>query len=334
MVRLAGLDGAGRTRFLTHDAGRPIRASSRLTRTGGDWLASPVGNGYVRLQAQQGGQLMALTALKGGSLQLLPTTQDPRQFWRVAPSSVGISQRQASYYALESVALPGRCLTHGSSGNLLLQPVSFAPNQLWMPYATPAASEPFWRTVNTEVVANAPLPPAKIELKNSHRYALVIALGDARKGKEFEQLRIEPKQSIEIELERDSGATIVETVEIRSPSGVWDRQQFTTTIPPRAFYDLSVYEEHLQSIAIDATGTSPNPIEDVNYVPKSVGWIPLPSGNQLPDRASIDLYPRALEARNPGAVRRLDPKQFDKPAPRNQLESILDRVKSTPRRKF
>ncbi|MFN3193575.1 MAG: RICIN domain-containing protein [Aureliella sp.] len=334
MVRLAGLDGAGRTRYLTHDVGRPIRASSRLTRTGGDWLATPVGNGYIRLQTQQGGQLVALTAGQGGSLQLLPTTQDPRQFWRVARSQVGMSQKQASYYALESVALPGKCLTHGSSGNLLLQPVTYAPNQLWMPYSMPAAAEPFWRTVNTEVISNAILAPAKLELKNTHRNALVVALADVRNGKKFEQLRIEPKQSIEVELERDSGAMIVETVEIRSPSGVWDRQQFTTAIPPRAFYDLSVYEEHLQSIAIDATGKSPNPIEDVNYVPKSVGWIALPPGNQLPDRATIDLYPSALEARNPGAVRHLDPKQFDKPAPQNKLESILNRVQSTPRRKF
>ncbi|MEM7560892.1 MAG: hypothetical protein AAF394_17350, partial [Planctomycetota bacterium] len=98
--------------------------------------------------------------------------------------------------------------------------------------------------------------------------------------------------------------------------------------------DLSVYEEHLQSIAIDRTGTSPNPIEDVNYVPKSVGWLPLPVGEGLPEVSRMDLYAKAKQARNPGGVRRLDAEQFNAKTPERPLEQILKQHQSVRRRKF
>ena len=115
---------------------------------------------------------------------------------------------------------------------------------------------------------------------------------------------------------------------------MWDRQELITAIPPSAFYDLSVYEEHLQSIAIDRTGKSPNPIEDVNYVPKSIGWLPLPAGPELPPHGQLDVHLRAKLANNAGAVRRIDPKQFDDPVEPRPLESILDKLQSAPRKSF
>ena len=105
--------------------------------------------------------------------------------------------------------------------------------------------EPFWRTVSQEVHQNSPLAPAQLGLANSHRTALVVLLADQRQAGKVQQIRIEPGQTATVTLDRDPGATIVETYEIRSPSGVWDRQQFTTAVPPRVFYDLSVYEEFL-----------------------------------------------------------------------------------------
>ncbi len=118
-----------------------------------------------------------------------------------------------------------------------------------------------WRTVNHEVRANAPLPPAQIELVNSHSAARADLdrrpTGSAGLG----EVRIEPNSRVLATFDRDAGATVVETYELRSPSGVWDRQQFVTQIPPTPIYDLSVYEEFLQSIAIDRTGTSPNQLK-------------------------------------------------------------------------
>ena len=332
MVRLGGVDAAGRRRFVSHD--RRLNLSAASGSRGSDWLVTPVGGGFVRLQTQQNGQLLSLMGYKQGRLALSPPNQDARQFWKV--SSAPRRRESAQVFALESVAFPGRCVAFNSAGNLIMQPMTFAANQVWLPYVAPPLPtvQPMWRSVRSEIVPNAQLPPAQIDLVNSHRYALVLALADSRKAGGFQQLRVEPGQSLTVELERDTGATLIEVVEIRSATGVWDRQEFRTEIPPGAFYDLSVYEEHLQSIAIDATGKSPNPIEDVNYVPKSVGWFALPAGRDLPDRGSIDVYPRAMDAMNPGAVRRLDPKQFDKPAARDQLEKILDKIDSVPRRKF
>lgn len=332
MVRLGGVDASGRRRFVSHDSRLTLSASS--ARRGSDWLVTPVGGGFVRLQVQQSGRLLSLMGSKLGRLALSPPNQDARQFWKV--SSAPRRRQAAQVFALESVAFPGQCVAFNSVGSLIMQPTTFAANQVWLPYVAPGLQQvqPFWRSVRSDIISAAQLPPAQIDLVNSHRYALVLALADSRQEGRFQQLRVEPGQSLTVELERDTGATLIEVVEVRSAAGVWDRQEFRTEIPPRGFYDLSVYEEHLQSIAIDATGKSPNPIEDVNYVPKSVGWFALPAGKDLPDRGSIDVYPRAMEAMNPGAVRRLDPKQFDKPAARNQLEAILDKVDSLPRRKF
>jgi hypothetical protein len=259
-----------------------------------------------------------------------------------------------------------------------VQPMQFVPTQLWVPWIAPVTPsfQPFYRTVTRDVQVNPPLPPAQVELVNSHRNALLVLLADARQseagvgngvlgngvlgngvlgngvlgngvlgngvlGNTAQQIRIAPRTSLPVTLERDAGATIIETVETLDRWGSWERQQFTTTIPPMAYYDVSVYEEHLQSIAIDRTGKSPNPIEDVNYVPKSVGWFPVPAGMGLPDNSRLDVYQLAVAAKNPGAVRRLDPKQFDTPPVPDRLESLLQEFQpatpttpTTTRRKF
>jgi hypothetical protein len=94
--------------------------------------------------------------------------------------------------------------------------------------------------------------------------------------------------------------------------GNWNQQQYNTPIPPTVLYDISVYEEFLQSIAIDRTGKSPNPIEDVNYQPRSIGFFLVPPGDELPEVAEIDAYRIAEDSQNPGAVRRLNPRDLQK----------------------
>lgn len=329
LVRLVSVDSRGAPWMLARDRSYGLQAVSNTAR-GSDWWISPVGNGYVRVQSSSAGRVYALSAGRGNALALRPASQDPQQFWRVSGG------RGGNRFVLENVAYAGSCLAHVGGGTMALQPMTYAPTQMWSPYIAPAAQtfQPFWKSVQTEVVPNSQLPPAKVDLVNSHKYALVIALGDIRRGNDFEQIRIEPGQSKTVELDRDAGATIVETVEVQSPLGGWKSQQYVTAIPPRALYDISVYEEHLQSIAIDATGTSPNRIEDVNYVPKSVGWLPLPAGQGIPARGRIDLYPKAKDQKNPGAVRRLDPEQFDDPPAERPLERIKRQLESSERRKF
>lgn len=327
MLRLASYDTRGNP-WLMSRAGSSLRTISRPGGTGTDWWVSPVGQGYVRVQSYDRGRLSAVGVNRSGKLSLLPLSQDPRQLWRVTPAAI------QNRFHLQNVGIAGQALGH-QGGQLVLQPIAYGPTQMWSPYTAPVlpSFQPFLRSVSTEVVANAQLPPARVTLENRHRNALILLLGDSRKGDSYEKIRIEPNQSQTISLERDSGATLVETVEVRSATGLWDSQRYVTAIPPQAFYDLSVYEEHLQSIAIDATGKSPNPIEDVNYMPKSVGWLPVPAGPELPSSMSLDVYNRAKDARNPGAVRRMKLSEFE-PEPKRPLEDILEKYQSVPRRKF
>ena len=219
----------------------------------------------------------------------------------------------------------------------MLQPLSTASTQLWIPLTPvqPVLAPTLWRSVQRDIRPNPPLPSAQLELVNSHRYALRVLVGDSRKGNQTETVRIEPNSSEQVMLDRDAGSTLVETVEVRSSNGGWDRQTFTTQIPPIGYYDLSVYEEHLQSIAIDRTGKSPNPIEDINYVPRSIGWLSLPVGADLPERGRMDIYNQAKAARNPGAVRRLSLDELEGESERpSPIETILEEFQSVPRRSF
>jgi hypothetical protein len=295
-----------------------------------DWWVAPAGMGYVRLETYDRGRVFAVSTTRTRGLILEPLAQDTRQLWQVRYG------RHQSRYVLESAFHPGWCLTQTGTG-VALQPIAFVPQQLWLPLLAPLppAFEPFWNSVSREVHANPPLAPAELQLVNSHRNALFVLLGDTRNSQPAHAIRIEANDSVILTLDRDPGGTLVETFEIRSPTGIWERQQLVTSIPPTAYYDVSVYEEFLQSIAIDRTGKSPNPIEDVNYVPRSIGWFPLPAGAELPARGSLDAYQRARQANNPGAVRRMDPRLFHEPEPSlTPAEALLKEFQSRPRRSF
>lgn len=318
-VRIASFDGRRAPAVLSRGNGLELIATDSSA-TAGDWWISPAGAGMVRLQMVDRGRVYAVSSQGQSRVTLLPVAQDPRQLWRVT-EAWGVDDR----YILANGQFPGMCLTHMAGGHIELQPINFAAAQLWAPLVAPLAPsfQPFYRTVSQEVHANAQLPPAQLELDNSHRYPLIVLLGDNRAGADVQVFSIPAGGSQVVSLDRDAGSTLIETVELLDPLGGWQRQQFVTAIPPRAFYDLSVYAEHLQSIAIDRTGKSPNQIEDVNMVPKSVGWLSLPAGAALPSVGRMDVYQRAQAANNPGAVRRFDPRQFDaQPAP-DRLEALL-----------
>ncbi len=331
IMRLAIRDDRGRDWFLGKSNNNRLAMHGAANPAVADWHIVPAGRGYVRVGQRVGGSWLALAATPNRGLTFEPIGQQAAQLWRVMQSGIG------GGYWLESAILPGYALTGAVSGAVNLLPVNGGFGQVWVPQpviVTPEY-EPLWRTVSHEVRANPPLPPAQIELVNSHTAALRILIGDRRVARPRE-VRIEPNSRVVVPFDRDAGATVVETYELRTASGLWDRQQFVTQIPPTPIYDLSVYEEFLQSIAIDRTGTSPNPIEDVNYQPKSIGWLPLPPGNALPSRGQIDAFEDAKAANNPGAVRRFDPRSLEKNggAQPDPLKAILEGVTPPPRQKF
>ncbi len=321
-IHLVSYD-AGGTPWAVAQRGATLGCISQVSSQAMWWVA-PAGPGMVRLQMLNNGQVWAVSAASQNNLRLDLVGQDPRQLWRVSHGHGNRNQ-----FLLENAHFIGNYLSHLGRGSLGMQPWLALPTQMWVPIAPPPAYittlQPFWRNVNREIRTNPPLPPAEVELMNSHKYALMILVGDLRSGQVVKELRVEPNQSTTITVERDPGSTLVEVVEIMTPGGGWNRQEYVTQIPPVSLYDLSVYEEFLQSIAIDRTGKSPNKIEDVNYQPKSVGLLILPAGSALPERGQMDAYAQSKAADNAGAVRRMDPKRFEKPKA-DPLESILEDI--------
>lgn len=329
LLRFGSMDSAGLPWILARNPGLGLLNVVQPGTVGEtDWWIAPAGAGMVRFEGYDRGRVVAISVQRG-VLSLEPIAQDSRQLWR--PTLYG--NPKAQQFIVESVHVPGHCLAVQNRGQVMLQPINFGQPSLWVPLVPPSIPtfQPISRSFTHEIVPAPPLPPSEVELHNSHRYALVVLLGDRRKGEEFSRIRIEPGKSEIVKLDRDPGTVIVESFEIYTATGSWDRQEFRTSIPPTAIYDLSVYEEHLQSIAIDRTGKSPNPIEDTNYVPKSLGWLQMPA--EFDDKMRIDLYSKAKAANNPGAVRRLDPKEFE-PTPANPLEAILKEHQSNPKRDF
>lgn len=305
-----------------------VPVSSSLTE---HWWLAPAGGGMLRLETYSAGSVFAISAGSQHRVQMQPLLQDARQLWRPIRSP-GFNY----LYSFENAFFPGQCLTVLPDNRIVLQPLAFQGNQFWLPLAPfqPPRMGPFVRRSRVDVVANPPLEPAEVKLQNTHRTALLLLIGDSKPTEPVKFLRIEPGAVETVLLRRESGSTLTEAFETLLPDGTWELQEFVTPIPAAGFFDVSVYEQHLQSIAIDRTGKSPNPIEDVNYAAKSIGWFSLPVGDGLQAQPVIDVYRTARDAGNPGAVRRLPTSVIDENTTGSPVEDILKQFQSVPRRKF
>jgi len=285
------------------------------------WMITPVGGDMVRVQQAVGNQWAALgvdprdiqgfgngvLAQRGARAQIRfsAVNNSVSQLWR-------IEQQFGGGYCFESVAMPGLGMTCIPNQGLWLQPLVYSPWQIWwaqQPSFT--VSMPQYRIANEQIVPNPPLGPISLRVANTHSEAIVVLLADRRNPNAPRKLRIPAGGSEVLVLERDSGATINQTTEFVDGFGNWDRREYQIPVPPVVLYDVSVYEEFLQSIAIDRTGKSPNVIEDINYQPRSVGFLLLPPGDQLQDNSVLDVYRAAADSKNPGAVRKLSPSDYN-----------------------
>lgn len=325
----------GRRIFLQSNANGDLLFARQPSGIESAWYVTQVSRDMFRIQQSIGNRWFALgvdpVGLRnpgpmGPQVGFFPIGDSAQQLWRIQSLTIG-------GYLIENVALPGVWLTCGNNGGLWLQPFVNTPYQVWWPqqpaFALPA---PQYRNIAEQFIPNAPLPPAKLRVTNTHSDTLLILLSDRRSPNEVSKLRIPAGGSETVTLDRDAGGTIVQTIELSDALGNWDRQEFQIPVPPSILYDMSVYEEFLQSIAIDTTGKSPNVIEDVNYQPRSVGFFLLPAGDGLPDSGSIDAYGAAVDANNPGAVRRLSkkdlPNSSSQAPPRDPLKELLEKIES------
>ncbi|MDZ4851150.1 MAG: hypothetical protein SGI77_17825 [Pirellulaceae bacterium] len=315
-----GMGDANRRRFLARSSSGGLNMIPQSAIGSQSWYIAPLANGLARVQYVENGTVLALGFQSDSSpMDLYAVADRADQLWRVSPCPGAIGS-----YALESLQYPGQALTY-QQNRLMLAPINYASYQQWWPTAPiMPAVQPLYRSVNQNVIPNPALPPVEVSIHNSQKETLIVLVADRRNGGQVQKLRIPSGASEPMLMDRDSGSTIIETFEIRSNFGDWDRRQFRTPVPPSPIYDISVYEEFLQSIAIDRTGTSPNPIEDINYQPRSIGLFIVPPGAGVPERARLDVYRLAEAANNAGAVRRLNTKDYEHKQPNNDpLKDIL-----------
>lgn len=313
--RLTTEDAMRRGLVLEAEANRPVQMQPTAARSGQYWVILPVTRDVVRLQLVDGGTLWSLSATRpAGPVVLAASRQDAAQLWR-AVDAHGVLR-------FDSLEYPGRSLAGGADGVVQLERTSDGEAQHWLASfdpPPPSLALPIVRLSRHELRPLPALPPANVRLVNSHSSAVTVMIRDVRTGRTEQTLQIPAGQSVRTQLQRDPGGVLVERYEVQTPGGFITSEETRTPVPPAPWYDISVYEQYLASIAIDRTGKSPNVIEDINYQRKGVGIFPLPAGAQLADGSTIDVWQQARAMQNAGALpplkqdhagsQRLDPLQ-------------------------
>ncbi|WP_283434727.1 hypothetical protein [Neorhodopirellula lusitana] len=160
--------------------------------------------------------------------------------------------------------------------------------------------------LESSVLEKPALAPVEIEFVNSHHETLIVTLTDTQNPGKTPQYQLAPGQHQRVKLPRDAGHTRVEVYQTTDVAGLPIEQEVRVNVPPEIRYEVVVHRMRIQSIAIDRTGKSPNPIEDVNMQGVGVGRFPLPPGDQL-NSGTIDVFQAATGAANPGVVAPLIP---------------------------
>lgn len=162
-------------------------------------------------------------------------------------------------------------------------------------------SQPRSVLLDSNRINKANLPPVKIEFFNSSDDSIVVTMTDAVNPGKKPQYRLAPAQRQAVLLPRDAGQTRVDVYQTTDVTGIPIEQEVRVDVPPAPRYEIVVHRVRIQSIAIDRTGKSPNPVEDINVQGVGVGRFRLPPGDQLTPGV-IDVYQVAQAAGNQGIV--------------------------------
>ena len=306
---------------LTGGGGLSVAMRPHQNRESQFWTLAPVGRDLARIQLFARGRLWSLSVDRAtGQVGFSRSAESFDQLWRVISSKVSPGALR-----FESVTFVGNCLAGEIDSAVTLQPASDSAAQVWYFDAAPpppTIQVPIQRLVTATVQPNPPLDSVQTRLINSGRSELLVRITDLRTGSSTD-IRIQPGGFHDIEIERDAGATFIEKYEVVGPTGPLLSQQFVTPVPPSSLYDVSVYQKFLQSIAIDRTGKSPNPIEDVNFQAKSIGSFVIPAGDRFRG-GELDVMRLAKQVDNPGGVRSIAPNVFNRADERvDPLEQVI-----------
>jgi len=154
---------------------------------------------------------------------------------------------------------------------------------------------------------------------------LRVEVYDRKKRQAVFQGDIPVGQSIEVTLPRDAGGIVNETYQSIGPYDDVVQRSVTRNLPIDVRYEVVVHQWQMQSIAIDRTGKSPSPIEDVQYQGKGVGRFTLPAGPQLTE-GQIDVYRNASSAGNQGWVAPIQPSTQDDGPSSDSLRRAIEEL--------
>lgn len=263
----------------------------------------------------------------------------PAVFQRFSPMTVPNPMRTLGHVALTIaavlLAVPSQALAIEPLGaklsrGFLIGQVFFgplAPGQVIpvpVPFLVPAP-QPQSVLIDSQRLPDPPAPPARIELANTTPSKLQVEFIDLLESRSVASRDIEPGTSIPIRVPRTVGGKLVETYRTYGPFGDITDHQVTRTIPAEIRYELVVRRWQIQSLAIDRTGKSPNPIEAMNLVGQGVGRFRFPAGPSLSD-GRIDVHRAAIAAGNAGSVSPLVPPDDGHGLPSDPLQDALRSV--------
>lgn len=155
--------------------------------------------------------------------------------------------------------------------------------------------------IDSRVVPGTPLKPATLAMRNNHRETLRVQVADLLDPTKTQRFDVRPGQAHNVTLQRDPTSTRVQIYQTLDAAGAPIEQEVSSRVPAPIRYQVTVHEMRWQSIAIDRTGTSPNPIEDVNMQGRGVGQFTLPTGDEL-QSGILDVYARAIAAGNAALI--------------------------------
>lgn len=166
----------------------------------------------------------------------------------------------------------------------------------------PYVPQPQSVVLDSKTIANPPLEPVRVTLRNGGPRDVQIGVVDLLQTGRTQTLRLPAGGSADVMLQRDAGGREVQNVRVVTPTGDVATREVVNDIPPRQRYEIVVHEWQIQSVAIDRTaGAGANPIEDINFTGKGLGRFPLPPGADLRPGV-IDVYAAARSRGNGGDV--------------------------------
>lgn len=249
------------------------------------------------------GQFSTVVTMNGPTL-LVPAGNDQLSFTRRIdldePGFVVFEQQGANKFARWPTTLPGS-LYFGSAVGGVVQWTSVktvaAAAVVAPPPQVPGGILPRRprRTLLAErILPNPPLGPIEVTVQNPHTEDLLVGFVDLRKAPPKPKEHALPAgTSKKFLLDRDAGATIERTFELLTPAGQVVQQVETIPVPPARIWDLVVWE---YKVTYQVIGQP----ELTRKSRRSLGVVPLPAGQAMPDE--LNIYQAAIDMKNPGAA--------------------------------